>query len=120
MLCLSSGLGSEESQSLTHLPSRPAPPTSQLLYGPPASSHTAVSGDAPGLLGLPEPKVRQSLEMGFDFFFLFFPPSPNQAQAKDLLKQKAGGFGSCTKITLSSALARLWEVSEPPLKAATP
>lgn len=76
MLCLSSGLGSEESQSLTHLPSRPAPPTSQLLYGPPASSHTAVSGDAPGLLGLPEPKVRQSLEMGFDFFFFFFSPPP--------------------------------------------
>lgn len=92
MLCLSSGLGSEESQSLTHLPSRPAPPTSQLLYGPPASSHTAVSGDAPGLLGLPEPKVRQSLEMGFDFFFSFFPPLPKSGTGQGLAEAKGRRF----------------------------
>lgn len=45
----------------------------------------------------------------------------NWAQTEDLLKQKAGGFGSfCTKIALSPALTELREVSEPPPKAAAP
>lgn len=45
----------------------------------------------------------------------------NWAQTEDLLKRKAGGFGSfCTKIALSPALTELREVSEPPPKAAAP